>query len=113
MGAEVSVEGGFIHTAAKNGRLVGAPVYLDVVSVGATMNIMMAAVMAEGNTIIENAAKEPHIVYILLERANQVFRVPFSKLLELKRSGQKMIDDAQIIQLGELLCNDWEKWKWK
>lgn len=51
--------------------------------------------------------------YILLERANQVFRVPFSKLLELKRSGQKMIDDTQIIQLGELLCNDWEKWKWK
>ena len=51
--------------------------------------------------------------YILLERANQIFRVPFSKLLELKRSGQKMIDDAQIIQLGELLCNDWEKWKWK
>ena len=62
MGAEVSVEGGFIHTAAKNGRLVGAPVYLDVVSVGATMNIMMAAALAEGTTTIENAAKEPHIV---------------------------------------------------
>ena len=62
MGAEVSVEGGFIHTAAKNGRLTGAPVYLDVVSVGATMNIMMAAVLARGNTVIENAAKEPHIV---------------------------------------------------
>ena len=61
MGAEVSVEGGFIHTA-KNGRLVGAPVYLDVVSVGATMNIMMAAALAEGTTTIENAAKEPHIV---------------------------------------------------
>ena len=62
MGADVSVEGGFIHTAAKNGRLVGAPVYLDVVSVGATMNIMMAAVLANGTTTIENAAKEPHIV---------------------------------------------------
>ena len=62
MGADVSVEGGFIHTAAKNGRLVGAPVYLDVVSVGATMNIMMAAVLAKGTTTIENAAKEPHIV---------------------------------------------------
>ena len=62
MGAEVSVEGGFIHTAAKNGRLVGAPVYLDVVSVGATMNIMMAAALADGVTTIENAAKEPHIV---------------------------------------------------
>ena len=62
MGAEVSVEGGFIHTAAKNGRLTGAPVYLDVVSVGATMNIMMAAALADGVTTIENAAKEPHNV---------------------------------------------------
>ena len=62
MGADVSVEGGFIHTAAKNGRLTGAPVYLDVVSVGATMNIMMAAALADGVTTIENAAKEPHIV---------------------------------------------------
>ena len=62
MGADVSVEGGFIHTAARGGRLMGAPVYLDVVSVGATMNIMMAAVLAQGTTTIENAAKEPHIV---------------------------------------------------
>lgn len=43
-------------------RLVGAKIYLDVVSVGATINIMLAAVHAEGKTIIENAAKEPHIV---------------------------------------------------
>ena len=62
MGADVTVEGGFIHTAARNGRLTGAPVYLDVVSVGATMNIMMAAAPADGVTTIENAAKEPHIV---------------------------------------------------
>ena len=62
LGAKVVVEGGFIHASANTGRLKGANVYLDVVSVGATMNIMMAAVMAEGNTIIENAAKEPHIV---------------------------------------------------
>ena len=62
MGADVSVEGGFIHTAARGGRLVGAPVYLDVVSVGATMNIMMAAALAQGTTTLENAAKEPHIV---------------------------------------------------
>ena len=62
MGADVTVEGVFIHTAAKNGRLTGAPVYLDVVSVGATMNIMMAAALADGVTTIENAAKEPHIV---------------------------------------------------
>ena len=62
MGAEVSVEGGFIHARAKNGRLTGASIYLDVVSVGATMNIMMAAVLADGTTVIDNAAKEPHIV---------------------------------------------------
>ena len=62
LGAKVVVEGGFINASAKEGRLKGANIYLDKVSVGATMNIMMAAVMAEGNTVIENAAKEPHIV---------------------------------------------------
>ena len=62
LGAKVVVEGGFILANATAGRLHGANIYLDVVSVGATMNIMMAAVLADGNTIIENAAKEPHIV---------------------------------------------------
>ena len=62
LGAKVMVEGGFINASTESGRLKGANIYLDVVSVGATMNIMMAAVMAEGNTVIENAAKEPHIV---------------------------------------------------
>ena len=61
MGAEVT-EGNFVHAAARGGRLAGANVYMDVVSVGATMNIMMAAVLADGTTTIENAAKEPHIV---------------------------------------------------
>ncbi|MEA4815083.1 MAG: UDP-N-acetylglucosamine 1-carboxyvinyltransferase [Oscillospiraceae bacterium] len=62
MGAEVEVDGGFIHARAKSGHLKGTQIYLDVVSVGATMNIMLAAVLAEGTTFIENAAKEPHIV---------------------------------------------------
>ena len=62
LGGKVMVEGGFIIANAEGGRLHGANIYLDVVSVGATMNIMMAAVLADGNTIIENAAKEPHIV---------------------------------------------------
>jgi len=62
LGAKVVVEGGFIHASSETGRLKGASVYLDVVSVGATMNIMMAAVLADGNTTIENAAKEPHVV---------------------------------------------------
>ncbi len=62
MGAEVDVNGGYINATAKNGRMKGAPVYLDIVSVGATMNIMLAAVLADGMTVIENAAREPHIV---------------------------------------------------
>jgi len=62
LGAEVNVVGGSVQAKAKNGRLKGSSVYLDVVSVGATMNIMMAAVLAEGTTTIDNAAKEPHIV---------------------------------------------------
>lgn len=62
LGATVSIrKGGFIHADAPNG-LTGAHIYFDVVSVGATINIMLAAVLAKGMTIIENAAKEPHIV---------------------------------------------------
>ena len=61
MGAEVR-EGDFICAKASGDRMKGANVYLDVVSVGATMNIMMAAALADGTTVIENAAKEPHIV---------------------------------------------------
>ena len=61
MGAEVRV-GDYICSKAAGGRMQGAYVYLDVVSVGATMNIMMAAALADGVTTIENAAKEPHIV---------------------------------------------------
>ena len=61
LGAEVSVKNGFVYAQAPQG-LRGASIYLDVVSVGATMNIMLAATLAEGQTVIENAAKEPHIV---------------------------------------------------
>lgn len=60
LGAEVEISHGKINTSAE--RLVGNHIYFDVVSVGATINIMMAACMAEGDTIMENAAKEPHIV---------------------------------------------------
>ncbi len=60
MGAIVSNEQGAIYLHAE--KLVGARIYLDVVSVGATINIMLAAVKAEGRTIIENAAKEPEII---------------------------------------------------
>ena len=62
LGAEIDVKNGFIYADAAGGRLRGARIYLDKVSVGATMNIMIAAVLASGRTIIENAAREPHIV---------------------------------------------------
>lgn len=62
LGAEVEVSYGLI--TAKAERLIGNHIYLDKVSVGATINIMMAAALAEGKTIIENAAKEPHVVDI-------------------------------------------------
>ncbi|MED1478532.1 UDP-N-acetylglucosamine 1-carboxyvinyltransferase [Bacillus altitudinis] len=60
LGAEVTNEQGAIYLRAE--KLVGARIYLDVVSVGATINIMLAAVLAEGKTVIENAAKEPEII---------------------------------------------------
>jgi UDP-N-acetylglucosamine 1-carboxyvinyltransferase len=62
LGAKVEIEHGYIKLTAS--KLIGASIYLDVVSVGATVNIMLAAVRAEGLTTIENAAKEPHIVDI-------------------------------------------------
>jgi UDP-N-acetylglucosamine 1-carboxyvinyltransferase len=62
LGAKVNIGHGIID--AKSDALVGSHIYLDVVSVGATINIMMAASMADGKTIIENAAKEPHVVDI-------------------------------------------------
>ena len=60
LGADVRIEHGLIITEAQ--QLKGNHIYLDVVSVGATINVLMAAAMAEGQTIIENAAKEPHVV---------------------------------------------------
>lgn len=60
LGAEIDIEHGKISAEAEH--LVGKHIYFDVVSVGATINVMMAAAMAEGQTIMENVAKEPHVV---------------------------------------------------
>jgi UDP-N-acetylglucosamine 1-carboxyvinyltransferase len=60
MGAKVNIAHGLVKVTAN--ELTGTHIYLDKVSVGATINIMMAAAMAEGKTVIENAAKEPHVV---------------------------------------------------
>ncbi len=60
LGADISIDGGMIN--ANSTRLLGAHIHFDVVTVGATINVMMAAVRAKGVTILENAAREPHIV---------------------------------------------------
>lgn len=60
LGASVNIKGGIVKAHADS--LSGAHIYMDVVTVGATINVMLSAVMAEGKTIIENAAKEPHVV---------------------------------------------------
>ena len=62
LGAEVEIIGGNVKASAK--KLTGTNIYLDIVSVGATINVMLASVLAEGTTTIDNAAKEPHIVDI-------------------------------------------------
>ena len=60
LGADVNIVNGMVSAQAE--KLVGTSIYMDVVSVGATINVMLAAVLARGLTVIENAAKEPHIV---------------------------------------------------
>ena len=62
LGAKVDIKNGMIKATTKNRQFVGASIYMDEVSVGATINVMLAAVKAKGLTIIENAAREPHIV---------------------------------------------------
>jgi len=61
LGAQVTLENGYIRAEA-DGTLKGSSVYMDVVSVGATINVILAAVLADGVTTIDNAAKEPHVV---------------------------------------------------
>lgn len=61
LGAEVTVDGGFIDAQTKNG-ITGAGIYFDCVTVGGTINTILAAVRAKGTTVIENAAREPHVV---------------------------------------------------
>jgi len=60
LGATVTIENGAVNVQAD--RLIGTSIYFDVVSVGATINVMAAATLAEGTTILENSAKEPHVV---------------------------------------------------
>lgn len=62
LGAEIRVENGYIHASVKNGRLKGATIVFDGVTVTGTENLIMAATLAEGTTILKNAAREPEVV---------------------------------------------------
>lgn len=75
MGAEITVKNGFIKARCKNKRLIGKPIVFDTVTVGGTENLMMAACLAEGKTIIKNAAREPEVVDLanfLIEMGAQI-----------------------------------------
>ncbi len=62
LGGKVVTDGGYIEISTENGKVTPANIFFDMTTVGATLNVMLAAVMGEGQTIIENAAREPHIV---------------------------------------------------
>ena len=62
LGADIRVENGYIHACVKNGRLKGTTIVFDAITVTGTENLIMAAVLAEGTTIIKNAAREPEVV---------------------------------------------------
>ena len=76
LGATGKISNGMIIVDAK--KLVGARIYFDKVSVGATINVMLAATLAEGCTVLENVAKEPHIVDVanMLNSIGLILRVP-------------------------------------
>ncbi len=108
LGAKVSIEYGMIDARAE--ELKGKHIYLDVVSVGATINIMLAACLAEGKTILENAAKEPHIVDVanflnsmgaqIKGAGTDVIRI--TGVDELKGSEYSIIPDQ--IEAGTFMC---------
>ena len=78
MGADIDIAHGLVIARAK--ELKGTHIYMDKVSVGATINIMMAAAMADGKTVIENAAKEPHVVVVSpsIEQVRQIEAAGFN-----------------------------------
>ena len=108
LGAEVHIDKGMIYTKAEH--LTGGYIYLDVVSVGATINIMMAASMAEGTTVIENVAKEPHVVDVA-QFLNQMGadikgagtdRIKINGVKKFKAADHEIIPDQ--IEAGTFLC---------
>ncbi len=108
LGADIKIDKGMIYARAD--KLVGKTIYLDVVSVGATINIMLAASMAEGKTIIENAAKEPHVVDVA-QFLNQMGadirgagtgRIRINGVKKFKAADHEIIPDQ--IEAGTFMC---------
>lgn len=93
LGAEVRNEHGCIHLKAK--ELRGAKIYLDVVSVGATINIMLAASRAKGTTIIENAAKEPEIIDVATLLSSMGVRIKGAGTETIRIEGAKYLDGCR------------------
>ena len=107
LGADVEIEYGKILAEAD--RLVGKHIYFDVVSVGATINVMMAATMAEGLTIMENVAKEPHVVdvanFLNSMGANIIpkhLEATIAKLLEIGCEVEEFDDAVRVVSKGDL-----------
>jgi UDP-N-acetylglucosamine 1-carboxyvinyltransferase len=87
MGCEIETGHGYIEATAKNGRLIGNRIYLDFPSVGATENILLASVLAEGQTVIENAASEPEIVDLASSCQKWGLILPEQELIPLPSMG--------------------------
>lgn len=122
MGAEIHVEAGYIN-ARVDGRLKGRRIYMDTVSVGATENLLMAAVLAEGETVIENAAREPEIQdlahllqamgakikgegtdTIVVEGVEQLHGAEFSVMPDRVETGTFLV--AAAATHGEVICRN-------
>ncbi len=100
LGASVRLASG--RVAARADRLVGSHIYMDVVSVGATINIIMAAVMAEGSTTIENAAKEPHVVDLATRSRREPLCSPLRPQEGMLRSRMSFPSTWSLLQLSSL-----------
>ncbi|GAB3426091.1 UDP-N-acetylglucosamine 1-carboxyvinyltransferase [Massilia solisilvae] len=108
MGAEISIEGGYIH--AKCARLKGARIHTDMITVTGTENLLMAAALAEGETVLENAAREPEVTdlaHLLVKMGAKIDGIGTDRLViqgvnELKGASHGVISDR--IEAGTFLC---------
>ena len=122
MGATIHVENGYIN-AKSSGRLQGADIYMETVSVGATENLLMAATLADGKTVLENAAREPEIVNLaecLMAMGAKItgagtHRIEIDGVEQLSGCEHKILPDrietgtflvAAAMTKGEVLCKN-------